>query len=246
MDANQVAAITAIAALLTGLATLYSIYELRVKRRVQHRPEIVAEDVHFRALRLKGDHTPPIITLEAFGSAVPKQDGRRGHLPISLRNVGTGAARDVTVTWSHDSRQFAELLAPYDDAIGGRVWVDGKTVELAAEGGPRWFTTGNSESRLGTILPMPVGQEKVVSLDFGYGGLLCAFFAAASTPDGREVLEAPLPALSLNLSYRDIEGLRYAKSLQLQFELLVMVPSGWADDDSHDEIAQGYLRVVDA
>jgi hypothetical protein len=246
MDANQVAAITAVAALLTGLATLYSIYELRVQRRVQHRPEIVAEDVQFRALRLKGDQSPPIVTLAAFGSAAQNQADWLGHLPVGLRNIGTGAARDVTVTWSYDRHQFAELLAPYDDAIGGNVWVDGKTVELAAEGAPRWFTTGNSQSRLGTILPMPVGQEKIIALDFGYGGLLCAFFAAASTLHGREVLEVPLPVLSLNLSYKDIEGLTYTKSLQLQFQLVVMVRSGMEADDTHDEIAQGYFRVVDA
>jgi hypothetical protein len=247
MGADQVAVVTASAALLTGLATLFSIRELRLQRKVQHRPELILEDVGFRALRLRGESRFPVVTLAHLGSPPQRGDTWRGDLPIRIQNVGRGVAREVEARWSFDAHDFAAVLAPYEESIGGQIWIEGNTVQLEAKDAPAWFTTGSHIQRLGAILPLPNGQENTIALDFAYSRLVCAFFGAASLGENQDMLNNwMLPDVRLHLSYKDMEGNRYTKLLRLRFQLVVLVPSGWPDDGKHDEIAQGYFQVDDA
>lgn len=248
MDSSHVATITAIAALLTGLATFFSLRELRIQRRVQSRPELALEDVQFRVLCTDPDGASPAITLSLDNMPVSDSESWPGDLQLRIQNVGRGVARDVSASWSFDAYEFATLLAPYEDSIGGRIWVNGKSVQLEGRSDASWLTTGNSHSRMGAILPVPVGQGKTIAMDFAYTRMLTSFFFASSFPANIELLrEWELPDLQLHLSYLDIEGKRYEKSLRLRFQRVIHVRTGFQElNDDTFEVARGNLLVDDA
>jgi hypothetical protein len=48
--------------------------------------------------------------------------------------------------------------------MGGRTWVDEKSVQLKSNTEALWFIAGKSYLRLGAVLPIPVGQGKTLGI----------------------------------------------------------------------------------
>lgn len=239
MDANLVAAVTAIAALLTGIATFLSIREMRLQRRVQYHPELVVQDLDLRAVR-RADPSSREIAFAPIEGPLTNGDPWRGDVPISVHNVGSGVARDVEASWSFDRLAFAKLLAPFENALGGPLRVGNDLIQRGGESSMRWFVSGPSRSeRLGAIVPVSNGGGKAIVVDSAYCQLLREFYLVYSLD-----AEAPLvpPPLYLTLRFRDIEGRRYQKTFR--FTLRLSYSSRIHDDDTSEYHTVGLMHLL--
>ncbi|MHB1068389.1 MAG: hypothetical protein ACYC1W_00825 [Gemmatimonadaceae bacterium] len=243
MDANTVAAITAIAALLTGIATLLTIREMRLQRRVQFRPELIAEDVEFLAIRSLDDARGKITLAPPY---VSLRDGNpwRGAIPLRIHNVGTGVARDVSAEWSFDRPKFAAVLAPFSQLLGGELRISGDLVERRGSENSGWASSGNARHRLGAIVPGQSQTGTELGVDFAYSQMLREYFATKDV-----AFDAPgelPPELSLTLRYRDIEGRAHSKVLRIALQPILDTDMDRDTGESVVAIGMGQLLVADA
>lgn len=248
MTADQVAAASAIAGLVTAIAALLTILELRRQRLDQQRPELVVEDTAFTVFRTGQNDDRPLIAVEPAGSPPTDSSDWRARFPLSVANVGRGVARDVVLVWSFDALAFAERLAPFEHSIGGRVWVNGDLVEISADEEMISMMRKGFETRLGALLPVPDGAARIVHLDVAYGRLLALYYAAVCDPRNTlSFTDWSVPPICLEMRYRDVGGRAYVKRLIANPNLEMLAPHGFGNKEGEwYSVGQGIFVVTDA
>jgi len=193
---------TAVASLVTAVATLLTVLEMRWQRHAGYRPDLLVtgEPLHMRGnaegIRVEVVRESTEAATESYGP----------HRPAVLcSNVGIAHAKDVRIEWDYDILAFVAAIAALDNELGS---------SIVREQGMLHFDAGNraithmiaaqSKSNFASIAPGAPATR--VDLPLAYVDLLCAYFGAwldASRP--REgTVQVRRIELTLTLRYRDI------------------------------------------
>ena len=106
--------LTSVAALLTAIATLLLVLEMRRQRKALYKRQFVCEDAQFVAR--PSDGFPLGLHLSRPGS-----DGEaksRSQLRVRCTNIGPGPAKRVEYEWSYDPQQIIESVGGYRGQCG--------------------------------------------------------------------------------------------------------------------------------
>lgn len=246
LSKDQVDQITAIATLLTAVATLFTILEMRRQRTSQYRPEIVLDDSAFKVFRSVTAAGRSMFAVTT-GDAKPSDQWTlsRGCF-LRCQNVGHGVARDVRLAQRVDGRAFAEKLAAHEEVIGGRIWADDRTIEFDGKEAS-WMAFQGHELRLGSFAAAASASSHDFPVLLPYEQLVGLYVAAAlPSQDKHENLDWDIPPLSLKLSYRDLEGRSFSKAIQVHPTLNILHGSAPGDAPPNwQEVGEGFFAIRD-
>ena len=249
MNANQVAAVSALAAFLTALAALFTILEMRRQRVSQLRPELVLEDSPFTLYRASTHGAQYVLALCDPSSPPVDSEDIYGRCSLKLSNVGRGVARSTSAKWSFDRMEFAARLAPVAESIGGRVWIEGDLILFESEGAvARWLVRTNQTLRFGAVEATENSKARPIRIDSAYLLLLASFYSAACDSKNMSLLSTLVaPPLTLTVSYRDVEGTEYTKQISVRAELTVLASEGFGSKEGEwFEVGHGDFVTSDA
>lgn len=210
---------TALAGLITSIAALLTILELRRQRLAQYMPTLVIEDRPVRIYKQSGAAGSMTLMICPEG-AEPSERHPPSNVSLELANVGAGPALDVAATWSYDELAAAECVAAVDPKASKGLIVDPDVIHF--DGGPLygWVADRVNRRKLGTLPVTLGGRGPRIRLPLSYLELLCIFLRARK-PGDHTVLNLPMPPLELVIDFRDRGGdqrfLRFLVALELRF-----------------------------
>jgi hypothetical protein len=247
MNANQIAALSAVASMVAAFASLLAILEMRRQRSSQLRPELDLSDAPFTLYRCSSYANRLVLAICDPGSMPADSEDLRGQCSLRLSNVRRGVAKSTIVRWTFDRLDFAAKLAPFAESVHGRVWVENDVVHFESDGGvAKWAARTNESLRLGAIPATDPGLGKIVSLDAAYLLLLASYYAAACDAKNMDLLSSlASPPLELLVTYQDVEGKSYKKSIVVRAELTILASDGFGHRNG-EWYEIGYGRFVAA
>jgi hypothetical protein len=101
---------------------------------------------------------------------------------------------------------------------------------------------------LALYCPRPGGAGRELDIPFAYERLL-ALYLSALIPDNlpRSIEGRHIPALGLDLVYRDLEGARHSKAMSVQLQLShISSRDTGSDESAWVEIGGGRIEVLSA
>jgi hypothetical protein len=215
-----IAAFTSVAALVTALATPWTVFELRSQRLEGRRPELLPVRHPAYAKREEPPH-PSWSWSESESVETP------GSLWIPLFNIGSGPAKDILVIWEYPLLELVDafnaasdgLPVPFLRPTGGNL-LDYELIQKEPEESIASF---NSSSHMRTsfqyVLPSAVANQStpvpvphmfltLSSLCFGHPELL------------NTVLDR-IGKIQMRVEYRDLANTKYERIFQCRYNFYV-------------------------
>lgn len=199
--------IVAVASLVTALAALATILEMRRQRRSMYRPDFAL--LQFQIDAYRGDKGRPYVS---NSSDPPPLDGLAG-LYVPAVNVGLGSCKHLVLEWKYDVLEFARIIeqCDTDDEFGityedKRLDIKGKSNEFLSS---THFLARQDEEVIPYVVPVSVQPTPIqLRLPFAYTTLYevwlyLALEAFRKKTSGRVLSDEP-PPIRLVLSYQDI------------------------------------------
>jgi len=213
MTIDQIIALSAsVGTCLSAIATFLTVRQMIQQRQVLYRPELVISRTSFEGSKAS------IAKFSLFNYWVLKPDAEvEGERPpmffmpffMPLRNVGLGAAKNISVKWSFPIEEMVSqlndlaqrTLTPANFALE-----DGDLIiksESLGNGISDWVNQRQDDS-LGYVLPVTVQREPVhLSLPMVFTQL-CSFLMFLSMKDKDQLSIPTVPAINVRLEYLDI------------------------------------------
>lgn len=251
MTPNTIGAVSAVAGLITSLAALLTILEMRRQRRSNYQPEVIIEEATFRVYRRLAEGKLERVAVSTTDTKPSDSLVARTTFSLECRNIGRGVAHQVQARMTFDARRFAEVLAPHEGFMGGRVWADGQFIEFESKEGMAWIAVQGYEQRLGTMLPAPDARIHSVDVIRPYESLFnsCVEVIAGGLDDtGDHLVMGSVPPLRVELSYRDMVGLQHNRIQYVTPSIshLIGAAAGRSHEPGWHEIGGGSIDVRDA
>ncbi|WP_152596976.1 hypothetical protein [Chromobacterium haemolyticum] len=239
MSNDQIVALFAsIGACLSAVATFLTVRQIAKQREASYRPELAFSCMHLECTKGPNDSSP----IPTYWVAINK-DGKTETLThrfsLSIRNVGLGTAKAVSIFWSFPfdavTKQVNELAqkslsAAYFTFENGMLSLDsqdfGKSTSM-------WMN--QKQGVMDYVLPAVVDHDPlVVTIPHAYIQIVSSllYFAIRQT-DLRQFPE--VPPLVARMEYLDIGEAKHYATFSIQFQLSSIVGKG--------ESITGYLEV---
>lgn len=230
--------IAELVSLITAVAALLAILEMRWQRQSSYRPDLVIGSTPFNVWQgteglvtstsAEYDDTPPSYRMAA----------------VRVVNIGFGAAKSVTVEWMVDFHTFVARIGQMNPAVAAAILVDEDFVGFEPDaGGITHFVRPQMRGRITSLSPGDQGVE--LKLPPVYLALYETWAETATTiGSDHGVLEIPDPvAITLKLAYRDLGENKHSKSFTLQPAVALMRGYGIIPGPS-GIIVSGILEVA--
>ena len=230
--------LTSVAALLTAIATLLLVLEMRRQRKALYKRQFVCEDAQFVAR--PSDGFPLGLHLSRPGS-----DGEaksRSQLRVRCTNIGPGPAKRVEYEWSYDPQQIIESVAATGVSVDG-IWLDGPLLRIGTDDTPEKIVhslRGQNSGIRAVVHSRGADDSMTLHIPPAYVDLLGLWFSAtAPKPEASaSVFVLEPPGITLTLSCEDIEDGRHTKRFVLRPKLRMM-----SSRDAAIDYAEGALGV---
>jgi hypothetical protein len=217
IDSGLIAATAAITGLVTAVAALLTVLEMRRQRVSLLRPELVVEDTEFHALGKPASNDAIVVKLSHEEATRTSDSLPERTFSFEVRNIGRGIAREVTYKWSFEAPAFG-IMVPSERRPDGHHQLRIQDSTFTFEGdGASWRGVGDEGQRLGMVYPEPAVNPRRIALYWPVEMLMkhyCERQWLRSSPD--DPIRWPDSELRLDLSYRDSAGRPYSKSLTLR------------------------------
>lgn len=212
---------TNIATLVTAVAALLVILEMRWQRHSAYKPDLLIADCPLIIYRLAEEYKvrttaqPPNEPSDRYADAI-----------IHCVNVGVGQAKNVRYEWGFDVTGFVEAIGQMDSNLASTVWIDGPWLNFEA---PAKSMHSLSNRLRGKIAVIAAGDAVGGTIFFpsAYLRLYSVYADTISrlTPVD-SVLMFPDPApLTLCLQYEDIGDNGHDKKFTFVPQIISMSPS---------------------
>lgn len=239
----MIATLTAIASLITGIATLLTVRELIRQRRSQHRPELIIENVGLEAVYSPSMRNKNGITLQPQMAIEARN--KFNAICLVVTNVGRGVARNIHGHWSYDRQAIVTALAAHGEFIGGNIWLDGDGTTFEASDGSFMQWTGNSDLEMAPLHPFPESRAANIPFEGSYIMLSEFLLSVSMETQNLDLLDTPtLPNIRLELTYSDLEGFNYKKTFQISLRYLMISYSN-TPIEAGTHVAKLILNVVE-
>lgn len=244
--------LTAIATLVTAVAALLTILEMRWQRTSSYKPDLVVSDSPLVVYRMPDGGIFPF-TFRTDGSRPSKESASSlfNSLPdVRCINVGVAQAKRVRYRWAFDAQQFIQQISAIDVDWGTKILVDRDVIRFEHPAIQAMFRIGSStDERLTAVSPGGITNGTPLQVPFSYLALLSAYLQAAQShlaSTDSWTWSDPV-ALTLTLDYRDIGETDHRKQFQVSPHFVAF--SHFAEKPAPQDpelVAQGYFQVEEA
>jgi hypothetical protein len=222
-----ISAISSFGTVAAAIATWLTIRQVVKQRRASYMPDLFVAHTCFEAHSKKHD------LLSGWYSQDETKGKRKSDLTpdfpecvLQLTNIGLGAARNVTVTWSFPLEaaisEINDLAKQSNIKCLLKSEPEGIRIDLA---GTWWWSQVEREQTIEYVLPASISSEKhFIKCPSDYVAVASAALYVALRP-GMQWRKAEtkniraLPNLTLALEFDDIGGERYKLDYDIEFEL---------------------------
>ena len=234
MDANSFSIVANMATLLTALATLFAVLEMRRQRKSSFRPDLVVVNESIVAEKHPTIsfpapirwHEPEVI----YSGAVSVTTIAPIRLDYSVRvyNLGTGPAKDLIFEWSFDLSKLVEAV----NSLSQRLFA-GQFIELTSANWLKFTSKSDGSNEINLdgdlkreedfLLPSSIIHSPcLVRLPSSYINLISSYvqLSAKSGMDG--IPNFQIPPLCLKMTFRDMDGSSVHRKFSFGFELIAV------------------------
>ena len=250
---NTITLITAFAALLTAIAALWNIKELRNQRTLSQKPDLIIHNKKFEIFcRDKFNDIPLLINDENLMDFDPKD--RSNSLAVDVYNIGLGCAKKIKINFSYDPCSYIDFISRFDKDQIFKIENYKKAISIFADN-PKLeiHIPHNTYFDLSYILPVSITKDlKRVDIPFSYLYLYLVFLHtyynlySYYTSKSYKKYENP-PALNLNVIYYDQDGIKYIKAFEIHIEVTYLLAAKFLIDvlDKKKPSGLGEIKVFE-
>jgi hypothetical protein len=198
--------------LVTAIAALFTILEMRHHRRVLYKPEFICESPEFLVWRSEDAQALSSYMLAAPAAGKPDAVAADNRLSLVCRNIGLGPAKHVSYKWSFDAQRMVESLAQHGADVS-RMWIEDNTLKIDGTGVSRWHNLFAQAAGFSSVVHSgPSNNSLSVSIPSAYLELFTMSLATRRPPHETMLIHEPL---NLELSYRDLEQRSHLRRFKL-------------------------------
>ncbi len=217
------------ASLLTAMAALLTILEMRRQRVISYKPQLTLAPprLHFE----RSSAAPGFLPVACRRDDVSPDTSRPGHPLVDCVNVGLGGARDLVATWSFDPQALVAAASPFLSSTAYTVSLDSAGFVVNFEENHELQSThflhaqSHAETRL--LLPLQSSQSYCSMFSIAIPPVYLDVIALAvhalaltRSPDQTDWPE--FPPLRLSIAYKDIGGDRHEARFDFSFEFFTL------------------------
>lgn len=229
MTIDQIIAVSAsVAGCLSALAAFLAVREMVKERRESYRPDLALSAMYFVGIPdpLLGGPLP-MLWIAGLQADLSKVNSRFFEVP--LRNVGLGAAKQITATWSLDVEDFAREVNALAVRAGteARVSYTGETVSLESEvlKGHVSFWKNQRVRTIDYLLPASV-EIKAFQLELPMTYImLSTLLIHLGFKEENRGSSLVVPTLGVTFDYSDIGGVKHQVSYDIKCNVMMMSES---------------------
>jgi hypothetical protein len=221
------AAFTALAAIMTAVATFLTVRQIKKQTEASYRPELAFLQTPVISYPAT-DGIPSIwLTSEAQDSDAPTME-YHATFEIRLYNIGLGAAKDVAYSWEFPVRDMVEdvntnaqhaLEPAYYKYANGMLSLESSKFRQSTI----IWETERKQTVIGYVLPTELNRDGVaIRMPMTFIDLVSSqtYFAWAAAQKGEQkVIFDQIPPLTMELTYHDIAGGTYNMTFKLQLKI---------------------------
>ena len=221
MTLDQFVALSAsLAACASAVATFLTIRQMAKQREASYRPELAFSTTHFEGSSATDGQLPDNWIVWTPRSE-PSNNQRE--LEIPLHNVGLGAARDISLTWSFPiERTVEEANALAQQAlVPAYLTFEKGMLSITSDSLGKWMSMWKNQQHISMdfVLPASIPKESLaLRLPHAYIQLCSALVYFAAHIEKRETFPA-FPSLTAKLEYQDIGGTRHEADFEFTVDL---------------------------
>lgn len=225
MTLDQIIALSAsLAACASAVATFLTIRQMAQQRKASFRPELAFSTTHFEGSATTDEQLPN--NWVAWTHQSESRSNQR-ELVIPLHNVGLGAAREISLSWSFPiDRAVEEVNALAQQAlVPAYLKFEKGMLSITSDNLSNWTSIWRNQQKifLDFVLPASVPQEAlVIRLPNAYIQL-CSSLAYFATRIEKRSTFPSFPLLTAQLEYQDIGGSRHEASFEFTVEIEAII-----------------------
>ena len=246
MDSNTLTMLSSLVGLVTAVAALFTILEMKRQRVSSYKPELVI--------------IPPVLLFEP-STGFPPLLCRRKDLPldqplipvsVDCINIGAGAARDLLAMWEFDHQLAVAEVSPFVTYRGYSIWLEHGNTRIDFEEDGQTMMTSFTDPQVTSSMPylLPVqAPENIFRIPLPPDYLLfmrLGIYCIPSHPsnEGARVALPNTPPLTLRLTYSDVGGARRLRVFRLQLRFSMFSASSRPDGNSLLDKAEATATVA--
>lgn len=215
----KITTIQIVISIISTLLVLLTLFEMRAERNATYLPNISLSNTEVAIAW--NENGLPYISAESesfFSEMINKNDTQVNILPqIKVYNIGVGTAKDITFTWDtkRNIKQFMDILNTYED------------INLSFEENMIYIKTPSMEQGIGEsdsygidFMLNSTQEYDTLTFPLSYYELIKQIYMKKDIQN--------VPTLFLCISFSDIQGKTYNKSLQItpKVSFLTQNPDG--------------------
>jgi hypothetical protein len=201
--------VSGLAAVITALATLFTVLEMRKQRISSYLPDLFFPITRLYVYR---DGSGSFFCSSEEGLSDSSQ---RNEVYLEILNIGLGAAREIVLEWDCDIDAFVDLIGQLDVDGISKIEHNKGVLKIGNEIN---FVFNQARREITHVVPMPIEPKpRRVRIPRFYLELysLYIYHAFFKEEEGLSRIEDP-PPLQLSLTYKDIGNKRHELSLNMK------------------------------
>jgi len=228
MTVDQIIAVSScVGTFLAALATLWTVREMKKQREATYQPQIVLSRVSFEctAEPATGGLLPDLWRKKANNKNKPDEPcGLIEGVLVPAHNIGTGAAKDVDITWSFPIDDLVEQINKLAQRTLTKAYFvyDRGMLSIKSDVvlGHTIMWENERKNSIDYMLPASIEENpRMVRLPTAYTYLTSALiFLALRDKDNPKGLPE-IPTIQIAFEYTDIGGKKHKVSHQIVFQL---------------------------
>ncbi len=210
-----------IATFVSAIGTLLTVRQMAQQREASYRPELV-----FSRMRFKGSQNAGLAGKywDWSNSDIVEKTKASMLLSIPLRNVGLGAAKDISVSWSFPIEEMIHLVNTVAQRTLALVYLTYEkgvvSVESEKFGKGPLFWQDQSHPTLDCVLPASIQKEPDQVILPGMFMELAAIFLIIAAKEKDRTPYPEIPMLKACLKYRDIGDKSHTSNFEIKLDVL--------------------------
>lgn len=200
------------ATMVSAIIVVFTLHEMQVQRNNAYMPDII-----FETVTVNISWGEPEKLNATFIDTELETNPSSVHIPS--RNIGVGVAKKIT--YSLDSSNYISLLSVYNELMPENQYTynqNGNFLSIHDGNGSMGF---NANCQSEKVFLLPAAEEAYdFVLPMQYTTLLQEIYSSCHARPRRNPQPVNIPDIKLNVSFEDVQGVKYSKTIPLAIEIL--------------------------
>jgi hypothetical protein len=240
-DFDSISLLASIAALITAIATIYMVSEIKKQRLNAYTPHLFIEKAQFyvQSMRLENRYMASVWHSSNKDASEPLEYNEKNALInnrffIKCYNIGFGTAKNVEVKFSYDIEDFINRIKEFEEKVNDKdlkIEIINKENLLtilpnSAKIPYKGFGASPEncmKSEPGYILPVSINQSFAsIQIPFIYLELLNVYIYTMSLSNSMMMGIGRVPILNLRINFMDISNKSYEVNFLISINIFMM------------------------